>query len=1053
MIYICVLFLCLCSCTDEDFVKQGFVGEGETSVLLNFGQTQYEDVKVTMRSTLTEVPESRVYNMFVYVFVNGSRVYSHYFDSTNRLETKTQVQEANTNCWMVDNQDAQGGEATNGTLRICVPMITNGTIYMVANIDADMVNISPEKLNIIRTEAELLELTASLNQEITSRNGYFPMSGKLEGIDIDENGIRPPGGGSATVELERLDAKVIVKVRVATGNEIETTENGITTKQTMKEFVPESWQVLNLPKGSTVMPSISDNNGAGYFDSEVFSFETETIESFTYSDSKGSSQSVESKVSGFSFYMLENREPMKKSVNGNYHLRDKRIKDVAGAYDTTNGMWEYAPEDATYIIIKGDVLMNVDVSEQAREQQLTASVVYYIHLGDFASEMDNYDIDRNTRYTYTITIKGVNSIDIEVKTSADGDANKVIENEAGATGHVYISKEMQFTFDAHYGQRVFCLDQEDIEPDRVTWYVKTPFGKEGTPPKIGGVEVPSGFDYKWVQFMVNNVDMTTGSYSHNNNLYPGDGHTSLMNVLEFTKYIKQQKIAFDNGEPNDFLAEEDANLKANYPDNPEKYRRYKIYVTVFVDEYYYEKDPISGDTSGDLWKKFVNQPNRLMHILCDSDTSLDGESSATGSVITLRQRSIQTPYTLLNGDLNTAWGIETVDETVDSYFWFYDPNETRTNAPTVPSLENDSRNNGLYNTACLWGVVSRGSYVNGVRWDKFLDFERPNDYVSEAGYPLIWMKEDYAVMRYASLMRNRDNNGNGVIDPEEVRWYTASLEQLYGLYMGELGINEQARMLRPEVKQRTGTWGANHPLSGAPQWREHIVSSTRRSSSIPQPTVIWAEEGISISHYREEFGWNAINWGTFSIRCMRNLGLSNATSANIANKEANLPEDLIKVKRPTGTITENSVYEFDLSNINTHSLRYKTTHELEPSDENSEQARLYSRFETGPIVTTGNYATLKATLESGLSPITDVNYSDYHVPNVREVALMYLYCTDSEAWWNGMIQPGTWSSLSQYGNNIYNAEGGEGTWVFSRGSTDLVTMGNKSTQTRIVRDL
>lgn len=39
-------------------------------------------------------------------------------------------------------------------------------------------------------------------------------------------------------------------------------------------------------------------------------------------------------------------------------------------------------------------------------------------------------------------------------------------------------------------------------------------------------------------------------------------------------------------------------------------------------------------------------------------------------------------------------------------------------------------------------------------------------------------------LRYFCMARNRDNNGDGKIDRSELRWYTASIKQLVGLYVG-----------------------------------------------------------------------------------------------------------------------------------------------------------------------------------------------------------------------------------------------------------------------------
>lgn len=88
-----------------------------------------------------------------------------------------------------------------------------------------------------------------------------------------------------------------------------------------------------------------------------------------------------------------------------------------------------------------------------------------------------------------------------------------------------------------------------------------------------------------------------------------------------------------------------------------------VVYTMFVDEFYYDRNPMTGNTDNLLWKKFVNQPNREMHILCNTEYSQDRESSLTTSSIMISQRSIKTFYNENASGLKTAWGIETINET------------------------------------------------------------------------------------------------------------------------------------------------------------------------------------------------------------------------------------------------------------------------------------------------------------------------------------------------------------------------------------------------------
>ena len=87
--------------------------------------------------------------------------------------------------------------------------------------------------------------------------------------------------------------------------------------------------------------------------------------------------------------------------------------------------------------------------------------------------------------------------------------------------------------------------------------------------------------------------------------------------------------------------------------------------------------------------------------------------------------------------------------------------------------------------------------------------------------------------------------------------------------------------------------------------------------------MLWAEEGVSVSGYGQEWSKPAYN----SIRCVRNLGLPSPTETSIADKNANIPESIIIAENAGG-----GVYRFDLTNVNDNSVRYYTTHELIPNN-------------------------------------------------------------------------------------------------------------------------
>lgn len=197
-------------CVKDPELDPAQVGEGDVWTTLDFAHTDYDPVSITTRSTLGPIAEARVSNLYVFLFNSaGERVYGHYFDSENKRATRDEVAAANTNCWMVNNRMDDTG-TTTGTIRMKVPQLTGGILYLVSNLDTDMLNISPEKFSFIRTLDELKALTVLLNQEITSRNGSFAMTGSAENITITSSGITSATNQRVEIPLTRLDAKIEV---------------------------------------------------------------------------------------------------------------------------------------------------------------------------------------------------------------------------------------------------------------------------------------------------------------------------------------------------------------------------------------------------------------------------------------------------------------------------------------------------------------------------------------------------------------------------------------------------------------------------------------------------------------------------------------------------------------------------------------------------------------------------------------------------------------------------------------------------------------------------
>ncbi len=974
------------SCVKEEIGESSPLSEGECWAELNFGSQGNREV--ITRSTVSERNEKQIYNFYLFMFDgSGAKVSGIYFDAENQRASKASVESSLSNCWYVSNASTDDG-TTSGTVKFKTGGGSNMRLYMIANLDADMVRISSDLLaHNIRKEEDLLNYNVYLNQRIINRNGYFPMTGKLTGLTVK-------GGNSAngteltlidgTMMLRRIDAKVRFVFKKGSRPD----DKG----QTIKSFEARQWKVVNVPRTAYLYGydhrGITDATGhdfvsvspgtpsSEYSDYAKDFFDTDFVnfEDFPNSDR-----------SEFSFYMLENRQTPKKAPS-KYQDRSRSIKTADGRNESCrvsyvlNGvpeeremrMFEYANDFSTYVVVTGRVDMELNDTDTSGGKVLGGDVQYIIHLGDWTAAIDNSDgnkgdgkdaygafdnfnTERNTSYTYTVTVNSVNSIRVEVETS-QGSAADVIENQPGASGSITIAKEEIMLCDCHYVSKTIDFrlanffeggkyDKDHCIIDQLTWSVKTPFMVSEAGPTKGsdGMEITSGLDYKWVHFRLNKKD-DRGSFMTQRRKFSarsfetssvlrsasenkeGDGSDGLagyhndgvMDVPELVSYIK--------GQVNRYVQDPNASEFDNL-DDPSKSR---LSFTVFVDEYYYEENPINNEKSSDLWKRFVNQEDRKLHILCSSDLSKDEESRATGSVITIQQHAIQSIY---NTDpayaaLSTAWGVETEDEHEGfSTYWSSTYSERR---------YNDDDNNGLYNTCKEWGLSSGtgSSFNSGAKWGTYMDWEVDNSTPQ--------FNSQYEYLRYSCMSRNRDNNGDGVIDRDEVRWYMASINQLIGIVVGKGLLNSRTQLYNrsPEAQ-----------LSSDDQvWFQHVMSSTSytegRNSN--NPTMIWAEEGLSTSGTNEN--WQPIKKGT--VRCVRNLGYVDGND-NETYSIDKTPQDYIQTEK-----LSNGNYIFTTTHLNSQALRYYTSRELTYSDELSIENRLYKKFEVynsnSSVTYTGN---------------------------------------------------------------------------------------------------
>lgn len=982
------------SCVKENFTPSQS-GVGEARFLLDFGVK--DDVAIQTKSTLDAKAESRVFNLYVFVFnSNGHKVAGEYFDSKNLKASAEEVKNATDNCWYVSNSTT-----TTGSVLFNCSAGEGLTLYVLSNLDSDMVRISSDVLAAtVRTEDDLKNFTAYLNQRIVTRNGYFPMSGKISDLTINDSNSETLGRTPITgkVMLQRIDAKV--RFVFKTGNTPDA------QGQTIKSFEPRQWKVVNVPRTGYVLPRNEDcvnvapttakenysKYAAGFFDTEFVNFE----------------DFPKSGTSGFSFYMMENRQTPKKALAG-YQDRSRSKKLDSGLNEkctvtySLDGqeisrdmrMFEYANDFSTYVVVTGYVEMEL-VDDKAGKI-LGGDVQYIIHLGDWGKNIADFNTERNTSYTYTVTVNSVNNIRVEVETSK-GAVFDVKENQPGASGQISIAKEEIALCDCHYVSKTISfhltnffnnsdISKDNCIVDELTWAVKTPFG-EGEPRTEGGVDVTSGLDYKWVHFRLNKQDANGKYYTDKRRKYTprtmvaqtvwrtaeenkeddgtpglaGFHNDGIMDVAQLCAFIKDEVNKYlDNPASSAF-----DNLESTDISLP------KISLTVFVDEYYYEEDPITFEKKSDLWKKFVNAEDRKLHILCNSEKSKDLESSSTGSVVTIQQRSIQCIY---NTDpsytaLQTAWGVENQDEYDGRWdkYWSVTSGENR---------GNDKRLNGLYNSCKEWELSPAGTsnaFTTGVQWSKYMDYEVENDTPQ--------LQSDYQYMRYACMTRNRDNNGDGKIDRNEVRWYLASINQLVGLYVGDAILNANTRLYNKSPEDRKSDVRS--------KWQQHVVSSTAFNSESNNPTMLWAEEGTSTSYFYHN--WAPDIQGT-GIRCVRNLGYIDGKDDESYSIDKEFDDYITAEKQSDGS------YIFTCTHLNEKALRYYTSKELILSDELALENRLYKKFQSYPTssnFTAQSFTAFNDKVDEEIAAGRGNPYcpEGYRTPSQIEAAIMRYYITD-----------------------------------------------------------
>ncbi len=1062
----------LWSCIREEegvFDGSEYLPDGTPVTLtLGFGASDLQDIEVGTKAELSRSDESRIHDLYVLIFDNKSdsptykqKIYGRYFTYEHQYSILKDTDpltddllSQNNEGWYVENlkstDEASLNKKTRGVVKISTIAKADCKLVLLANIANTITSIKDPEASDDEKQLGALgwlsrenlslddfaKVNVTLEQNVVNRSNLFLMMGSMD-IDNTSSMAWDKVSGSTTgdygtdykIQLTPLDAKIKFRIRCDETN--------------ISSVTPRYWKAFKLPDRCMldVSGKTPDQIGAQFFQTDECYFEsTETEDGVTWQV--------------FAFYMLESKPSYRLSADS-YSKRDRLVKDNGRNTDT----WEYAPQDGAYV--KFDLILNLTdagiqelLNDPETHHALTSDAKFTVHLGDFsANKYNNYQVLRGHAYTYNVTIINSQSIYVEVMSGT--------ENEPGHEGSLLLTTDDIINCDAHYESHSMsfkanpALASEDAQ-NKLSWYIKTPFTKpdQGRPvfnQATKQYEVPTEngiplIDYKWVKFGLNKK---VGSlYTDSRYAYPGDGKyepswnpsdwdpdtnprvPELIDINQLVNLLFDQNKRKVNGQGNLFDSGND------------------ICFTAFVNEYYYEKHPLTGELDPDLWREFINKEPRELHILSEATYSADLQSDVITSSHSIIQNSIQTFYNTYSPDLSSIWGTEHKDEmrnrgaadasTGVNKSWSWWPSGR--SLPTAGFITDEE--NGRINTATMWGMADAPA------WDSFLDYEVEND-IPE-------LKRDYQYMAYSCLSRNRDNNGNGVIDPEELRWYTASINQLVGMWVGNESLSLSARLYQPiDATNKTD----------ALKWRAHVLSSTcalkNNNPDITNPRVIRGEEGATKSFY-SQWDW-AFPTGSpeeyrdrvASVRCVRNAGTyrKNGEYTDISYAPYDQMVDQY-YEVPTGTDGDGHAfpnadgsYTVRFSRLNPKSIREYSSEDLPYHDEYSPHNRVYLELN---IQAPDNYVVADGTLgkkEAALNDeITELGHNTfcppgYRVPNMTELLIMSNLV--SSGYWDltgnntdKRLPCRTYFSRGARGNNTTGTESAKIGWEYQKKTGD-----------------
>lgn len=654
---------------------------------------------------------------------------------------------------------------------------------------------------------------------------YMPLSGSGE-VTVQGN-----GNTSGTIRLKRLVSQI--KFEITTLYE---------TQGKRVTFEPSNYTFHNIATQGYV---IDDEGNAVLSETQYYVANPVNI-----------AGAGDDNVAEFSAFIPENIQTANQTGAQDYDARESFTGQGS------DKVWSYAASNGTYVVISG-----VCTEEDGNGNlQRYGNVEYIIHMGDFSNtntgSMDDYSVERNCIYTYKVSVQGMDKIKVEAEKDPDEDYQNGAEGNVIELG----TGAKIFNLDAHFEQvfveynltdilaKVKELHPEsagtptdvEIKEDIANQFqlvIHTPMNtvddKVVFPYNSTGDEATdmAGIDYKWIEFFPQEPANAIA-------LYPGQTSDKLYSPYEVCQMMGEAVYKLYEDEDSEPMVD---GLVVEQEQNGDYVARF----TIFLDEYFYTKD-LNGNKVA--WDKFARQDPRTMLIASDMKISDDLNSTYSTAQTYITQHAIETFYNPdAESDYN-ALGIETYNETgvIDKFSQERTEQEWDSNAgdwknvvySEIPGTSDQSK--GRDNMLKNMGILPDQENVNDDQWtvkdwDDYINFANvgytDDNSTSGNSWNSTWNSQ-IAYAYYACMSRNRDLNGDGKINPTEVRWYLPALSQYLRMGIGTKALPAETRLFTGEAATMTGSYPDDYIDQGS----LYYTNTTIDANPTLAYTLYWAVE-------------------------------------------------------------------------------------------------------------------------------------------------------------------------------------------------------------------